>query len=376
MKIRTQLHPEQFEFDLSKSFDARFMALCDAAKSCTICPRMARGSAVLSFASGSSIAQAMFIGEAPGRLGADVTGIPFHGDRAGQNFEDLIRQVGIRRADVFITNSVLCNPKGASGNNAPPTSSEILNCSRFLKAQIDIIDPRLVVTLGMVALRALSSIEPHKLSLAQHVRTQHDWYGRNLVPLYHPGQRALTHRSFANQSSDYQFVAEVMRRSGSSTTRTSGYPSTAATIVACRLITQCKPISYFALHKLFYLAEYQFFKTTGQRLTDAYIVRQKDGPYCTDLHLSKLKRAIHGLVVFKRRNLVYLDLEPKLGLTLQESDLPSVMDSTILEVAKKHGQQSNSELKTSVYLTSPMRTFLKMERAQGIGLFNAPIRFG
>ena len=106
------------------------------------------------------------IGEAPGRLGADVSAIPFHGDKSGDNFERLLEQVGLSRHDCFITNAALCNPKGDNGNNATPTRAELQNCSGFLKRQIDLVDPPIVATLGAQALAALRSIEDHDIDLA------------------------------------------------------------------------------------------------------------------------------------------------------------------------------------------------------------------
>src|SRR5690606_31771180 len=134
----------------------------------------------------------------------DDTSIPFHGDRAGENFEKLIAQVGISRYDCFITNAVLCNPKDEKGNNATPSRQEIENCSGFLRAQIDLIDPKIIVTLGGQALQALKLIEAHPYELSEDVRKARHWMNRILIPLYHPGQRAMIHRSFLNQLADYK----------------------------------------------------------------------------------------------------------------------------------------------------------------------------
>ena len=62
----------------------------------------------------------LFVAEAPGRLGADRTGIPLYGDRTGENFQTLLGNIGWKREQVFITNAVLCNPKQETGITAPP----------------------------------------------------------------------------------------------------------------------------------------------------------------------------------------------------------------------------------------------------------------
>ncbi|MGH2637713.1 MAG: uracil-DNA glycosylase, partial [Rhabdochlamydiaceae bacterium] len=173
---------------------AEFEILISEALSCTKCARMCDSQKVISYANGSVASPVMFIGEAPGRLGADDTGIPFHGDRAGENFEDFLKFAGIERREIYITNAILCNPKDASGNNGTPSEQEVLNCSGYLKRQIDLLDPKIIVTLGATALGALRNVEGHRLSLSTNVRTAITWYDRTLIPLYHPGQRALLHR--------------------------------------------------------------------------------------------------------------------------------------------------------------------------------------
>src|SRR5437773_2381420 len=76
-----------------------FECLVNEAKGCVDCTRMNSSQRVIGHASGRIDAPIMFIGEAPGRLGADSSAIPFHGDKAGDNFESLIEQVGLSRYD-------------------------------------------------------------------------------------------------------------------------------------------------------------------------------------------------------------------------------------------------------------------------------------
>ncbi|MEQ8195307.1 MAG: uracil-DNA glycosylase, partial [Rhodospirillales bacterium] len=283
------------------SFAQEFDELCTEVKNCTACKRMCGSQRVLNRSAGFLDAKIFFIGEAPGRLGADATGIPFHGDVAGHNFEKLLSHVGISRNEIFVSNAVLCNPKNEKGNNVPPNEKEILNCSSFLRRQIEIIDPKIVVTLGGTALKATSLIEKHNLQLKNHVRTINKWMGRNLIPVYHPGQRAMIHRSFANQLSDYQFIFEILCRIDKRKKKTEGAIKEDINFVI-DLITKKRPtLSYFALHKLFYLAEYYAVKELGTRLTNAFIVRQKDGPYCTDLHYSKLKSTFSDMQFHKNK---------------------------------------------------------------------------
>ena len=154
----------------------------------------------------------MFVGEAPGRQGGDRTRVPFSGDQSGRNFSRYLASIGLAREDVFITNAALCNPRKESGANRKPTREEVSNCSEFLRRQIEIVDPRVVVTLGAVSLAALRSVEYHQLSLKENVGQAQEWRGRLLVPLYHPSPQVLaSHRREAAQLEDYKSVAHALR---------------------------------------------------------------------------------------------------------------------------------------------------------------------
>ena len=333
---------------------------------------------VLNRSSGAINADIMFVGEAPGRLGADDSGIPFHGDRSGHNFESLIEQVDLNRYTMFVTNAVLCNPKDSKGNNTTPNRHEIFNCSAFMRNQIDLIDPKIVVTLGGTALHALSLIKPHGLSLNAHVRTAHKWYGRTLIPAYHPGQRAMIHRSFANQLADYQFISEKVRRSGKKLQQPSGNLNADVRAVVDSITKYQQAVSYFGLHKLFYLVELLAVRQIGVRLTSAYIVRQKDGPYCTDLHIKKLQKTFPGLAISKRGGRLVLNrLDAGLfaDSLMDDDNKMETIDEIVRQVVEKYGEDDDASLKRRVYLTAPMRAILRAERQDGLNLFNAPIDF-
>ena len=88
-----------------------FKGLISEVKNCKKCPRMCGRTKVLSKKNGNINSKVMFIAEAPGRHGADRTGVPLDGDKTGDNFEELLKHIGWKREDVFITNAVLCNPQ-------------------------------------------------------------------------------------------------------------------------------------------------------------------------------------------------------------------------------------------------------------------------
>jgi len=168
-------------------------------------------SAVLSARNGRVGASVMFVGEAPGRQGGDRTRVPFSGDQSGRNFSRYLASIGLARADIFITNSALCNPRSPTGANRKPTRGEVSNCSDFLRRQVEVVDPRVVVTLGAVALAALRAVEYHPFTLKENVGQVQTWRGRLLVPLYHPSPQVLaSHRREPQQLEDYRSVARAL----------------------------------------------------------------------------------------------------------------------------------------------------------------------
>lgn len=194
------------------SSEKLFQELVSDAASCTRCPAMCGRTAVLSKLNGSLRARIMFIGEAPGRKGADRTRVPFSGDQSGANFDRFLGSIGLRRDQIFITSAALCNPRSATGANRKPALRELANCSDFLRRTIELIDPRVIVTLGSVALEALKRIQYHELNLKESAAKIHSWRERVLVPMYHPSPQVLaSHRREAQQLQDYQVVAAAVR---------------------------------------------------------------------------------------------------------------------------------------------------------------------
>ena len=188
-----------------------FAALSAEAAACVRCPEMCGRAAVLSELNGSLQARVMFIGEAPGRKGADRTRVPFSGDQSGANFDRFVQSIGLNRQEIFITSAALCNPRSASGANRRPTSLEIRNCSEYLRRTIELVQPSIIVTLGTVALEALKLIHYHEFTLRNDAAQMRPWHDRMLIPLYHPSPQVLiTSRPEAAQLRDYQVIARAI----------------------------------------------------------------------------------------------------------------------------------------------------------------------
>ena len=189
----------------------KFLSLCLEAEYCRICPDLADKKAVLSELNGNLNPKVFFIAEAPGRQGADRTRRPFYGDKSGENLQKFLDSIGLKREDIFITNAVLCSPRKENGANRSPKKSEIKNCSAFLQRTIQLLNPKVVATLGSVALEALKSIEYHQISLKNDIRKSFEWNERILVPLYHPSPQVIaSHRRFDEQMRDFQKLKKLI----------------------------------------------------------------------------------------------------------------------------------------------------------------------
>lgn len=348
-----------------------FAQLVSDAQACTRCSEMRNCNRVLTGANGNPNSRILFIGEAPGRLGAERTVVPFHGDAAGENFDRLLRLAGFGRREIFVTNAVLCNPTDDKGNNRPPSTKNLKNCASLLERQIRTINPDIVVTLGAKALQSLAYIAEHNLQLSSAVRTKNDWYGRKLIPLYHPGARAMIHRNFATQTADYYFLSEQYRRltSKQKSNARAKKSSRSGWRVLEYLLSRMGSTSLFKLHKILYLIDYRARLEEREPVTDFFYIRQKDGPYCVELGTKWYKDFESIEMKFNRgKPFVHwmdsglfqdpIDLEP---------DLKSYIDVRLDELVKL----SDAELKTRAYLTRPMKDALRAEKRGMSGLNRA-----
>lgn len=144
---------------------------------CVKCRELAETRTQVVFGAGNPRAELMFVGEAPG-ADEDAQGEPFVG-RAGQLLTKIIKAMGFERSDVYIANVLKCRPP----NNRTPAPQEEENCLPYLVAQIEIIQPKVIVALGAVALQTLLAV---KLGIS---KTRGRWYEFKRVPLmptYHP----------------------------------------------------------------------------------------------------------------------------------------------------------------------------------------------
>jgi len=150
------------------------------------CP-LAASRTKLVFGSGNADADVMFVGEAPG-ANEDRQGLPFVGN-AGRLLDKLLAEIGLERSDTFVTNVLKCRPPG----NRDPLPEEIEECTPHLMRQIDLIEPRVICTLGNFALKLLSGSKQGITKVHGEPRDR-EIAGRTLVlyPLFHPAAALRT----------------------------------------------------------------------------------------------------------------------------------------------------------------------------------------
>jgi DNA polymerase len=192
----------------------KFHKLCAEAQNCRKCPDLKERTAVLSELNGNfQQPKVFFLAEAPGRQGGNRTRKPFSGDKSGANFQILLDSINLWREEIFITNSALCNPHTLTGANRKPTKTELKNCSEFLRKTVEIINPKIIVTLGTVALEALKTIEYHQFTLKLNAAKILSWNARVLLPLYHPSPQVIaSHRRMNEQLADFKVLAGAIEK--------------------------------------------------------------------------------------------------------------------------------------------------------------------
>jgi uracil-DNA glycosylase family 4 len=191
-EIRDSEHPpcasrtalrQLWSYTTKPNKDELLAPLREKVSGCTKCPHLVSSRTQTVFGVGNADADLMFVGEAPG-ADEDAQGEPFVG-RAGQLLTRIIETMGLRRGDVYIANILKCRPdtpKGSFGNRAP-TPAEMQTCRPYLVQQIEIIQPKVIVALGAVAVEGLLNIR----SSMRELRGR--WHVYNETPLmitYHP----------------------------------------------------------------------------------------------------------------------------------------------------------------------------------------------
>src|SRR3990170_314226 len=185
---------------------ARLDELKREASGCERC-RLSQTRTQVVFGVGNPDADLMFVGEAPG-FHEDQQGIPFVG-QAGKLLDRLLEGIGLTRADVYVGNVIKCRPPG----NRDPLPDEIAACEPHLFRQIELIEPKLVATLGNFATKLLSG-RPAGITRV-HGHEQEVTLGSRTVllyPLYHPAAALYTPSMLKVLEEDFARIPEILER--------------------------------------------------------------------------------------------------------------------------------------------------------------------
>jgi DNA polymerase len=182
---------------------------------CQKCPHLVRSRTQVVFGVGNPGAELMFVGEAPG-YDEDRQGEPFVG-RAGQLLTRMIQAMGYTRNDVYIANVLKCRPDmppGARGNR-PPRGDEMNTCKPYLMGQIEIIQPKAIVALGLTAVQGLLGVG----STMGSVRGRwHEFRGIPVMPTFHPSYllraEAAPDRGHTEKRKTWEDMLQVLDRLG------------------------------------------------------------------------------------------------------------------------------------------------------------------
>jgi uracil-DNA glycosylase len=182
----------------------QLVALYKEARDCTRCP-LWEGRTQVVFGNGSADADLMFVGEAPG-FHEDQQGLPFVG-RAGKLLDELLESIGLTRAEVFVTNVLKSRPPG----NRDPQPEEIETCKPYLYKQVELIEPKVVCTLGNFATKLLTRSSRGIRSVRGRPQL-HELGGRQvrIYPLYHPAAALRTPAVKNELQEDFARLPELL----------------------------------------------------------------------------------------------------------------------------------------------------------------------
>lgn len=215
----------------SPSRMVRARSLDDAKREASKCTRctsvsnvswipLVKGRTQVVYGVGPPNAVLMVIGEAPGK-DEDEKGEPFIGkgaSQAGKILDEWLDEIGAPRGEIYITNIVMCRPtkvvKGSPPSNRHPGSHEIEACAPWLEEQVRLVNPKLIVPLGVPATSAILSekVLMREVHGEERLGREGVWKGRTIIPTFHPaGIRGNTQRMLAFRK-DFETIRDVYRR--------------------------------------------------------------------------------------------------------------------------------------------------------------------
>jgi DNA polymerase len=209
--VANQLLENEPPLEISGATKAeQLLHLAERAAVCLKCPHLAARRHTVVFGVGNPEARVMFVGEAPGEE-EDLQGEPFVG-RAGQLLTKMIVAMGLAREQVYIANILKCRPDMPPGSpgNRKPTRQEMDTCLPYLRAQIDVIRPEVMIALGATAVEGLLG----PVGTIGKLRGNFlEYRGIPLMPTFHPSY-LLRNQSNTEKRKVWEDLLQVMERVG------------------------------------------------------------------------------------------------------------------------------------------------------------------
>ncbi|MEW5897214.1 MAG: uracil-DNA glycosylase [Nanoarchaeota archaeon] len=187
-----------------------FEELKKECSSCSRCVKLCQSRTQVVFGSGSPNAEILFIGEAPGAE-EDKQGVPFCG-MSGKVLSELLSSAGFSRKDIFITNTLLCRPE----NNRNPAKEEVENCRERLDKLIEIMQPKVIVTIGNFATERILGKTGIKSLRGKVFSALINKKEVKVVPVIHPASYLYSGRNpqmYEDMKNDFRLIAEVVKKS-------------------------------------------------------------------------------------------------------------------------------------------------------------------
>lgn len=190
--------------------ESAMAALRERVLKCQLCPHLASSRTQVVFGVGTIHTDVMFVGEAPG-ADEDRQGEPFVG-RAGQLLTRIIETMGLSRETVFIGNVLKCRPDtpGQTSGNRKPKPEEMEVCLPYLREQIEIIQPKVLVALGVTAMEGLFG---RTLQITKARGNWQEFQGIPVMPTYHPAY-LLRNQSLTEKRKVWEDMLKVMEQVG------------------------------------------------------------------------------------------------------------------------------------------------------------------
>jgi uracil-DNA glycosylase len=171
---------------------------------CQLCPELCENRTQVVFGSGNENADVLLLGEAPG-ANEDKRGIPFCG-MSGKILDELLAHIGLAREDIFITNTILCRPP----DNRNPKKEEIANCKDRLDQLIQIMKPKVIVTIGnfatdrIIGKTGIKTIHGQQFDYNEEIK---------VVPVIHPASYLYSGRNpelMQHMKDDFKTISSIV----------------------------------------------------------------------------------------------------------------------------------------------------------------------